>query len=89
MLHGTIRNDDFKRNTALQHCYFIVSNGCNIVKIKGGPGEHSIVIIRNPFTGLGHVIQQAVCLPFASIDCNRKTFTGPIITSVSGLADGF
>ena len=32
MLHGTIRNDDFYRNTALQHCCDIVSNGynCNI-----------------------------------------------------------
>ena len=29
MLHETIRNDDFKRNTALQHCCDIVSNGCN------------------------------------------------------------
>ena len=24
MLHETIRNDDFQRNTALQHCYDIV-----------------------------------------------------------------
>ena len=31
MLHETIRNDDFLRNTALQHCYDIVSNGYNIV----------------------------------------------------------
>ena len=67
----------------------LFSSVFEIERIKGGRGEHSIVIIRNPFTGLGHVIQQAVCLPFASIDCNRKTFTGPIITSVSGLADGF
>ena len=27
MLHETIRNDDFQRNTALQHCCDIVSNG--------------------------------------------------------------
>ena len=31
ILHETIRNDDFKRNTALQHCCDIVLNGCNIV----------------------------------------------------------
>ena len=31
MLDGTIRNNDFQRNTALQHCCDIVSNGCNIV----------------------------------------------------------
>ena len=30
MLHETIRNDDFLRNTALQHCCDIVSNGYNI-----------------------------------------------------------
>ena len=31
MLHETIRNDDFWCNTALQHCWDIVSNGYNIV----------------------------------------------------------
>ena len=31
MLHGTIRNDDFQRNTALQHCCDIEWNGCNVV----------------------------------------------------------
>ena len=31
MLHGTINNDDFQRNTALQHCCYIGLNGCNIV----------------------------------------------------------
>ena len=30
MLHGTIRSDDFERNTALQHCCDVVSNSCNI-----------------------------------------------------------
>ena len=30
MLNGTIRNNDFSRNTALQHCRDIVSNGYNI-----------------------------------------------------------
>ena len=33
MLHGTIRNDDFQSNAALQHCCDIVSNGCNIVPL--------------------------------------------------------
>ena len=31
MLHGTIRNDNFYRNTVLQHCYDIVWNIYNIV----------------------------------------------------------
>ena len=31
MYHETIRNDDVWRNTALQHCCEIVSNGYNIV----------------------------------------------------------
>ena len=31
MLHGTFRNDNFQRNTALQHCCYIASNGCNAV----------------------------------------------------------
>ena len=31
MLHGTIRNDDFYRNTVLQYCYDIVWNIYNIV----------------------------------------------------------
>ena len=31
MSHGTIRNDDFWCNTALQYCCDIVSNVCNIV----------------------------------------------------------
>ena len=31
MLHEMIRNGDFQRNTALQHCSNIVSNGHNIV----------------------------------------------------------
>ena len=30
MLHGTICNDDFSCNTALQHCCDIVSHSCNI-----------------------------------------------------------
>ena len=31
ILHETIRNDDFQRNAARQHCCDIVSNGDNIV----------------------------------------------------------
>ena len=31
MLRGTIRNDDFQRKAALQHCCDIISNGCSIV----------------------------------------------------------
>ena len=30
MFYGKIRNDGFKRNTALRHCCDIASNGCNI-----------------------------------------------------------
>ena len=33
MLHKTIRNDDFYRKTALQHCFDIVSDSYNIVPI--------------------------------------------------------
>ena len=33
MLNETIRNDDFYRNTTLQHCCDIVSNSYNIVPI--------------------------------------------------------
>ena len=31
MLHGMIRNNNFWRNTALQSCCGVVSNGCSIV----------------------------------------------------------
>ena len=31
VIHETIRNDDFQRNTVLQHCCDIVLNGYNIV----------------------------------------------------------
>ena len=31
VIHETIRNDDFQRNTALQHCCDIVLNGYYIV----------------------------------------------------------
>ena len=34
LLPGTIRNDDFNRNTALQHCCDIVLNGYNIAVFR-------------------------------------------------------
>ena len=34
MLPWTIRNDDFNRNTALQHCCDIVLNGYNIAVFR-------------------------------------------------------
>ena len=34
MLQDTIRKDDFYRNTALQHCCDIVSNGYNILALQ-------------------------------------------------------
>ena len=34
LIHETIRNDDFERNTALQHCCDIVSDGYNIAPVK-------------------------------------------------------
>ena len=34
MLPGTIRNDDFNRNTALQHCCDIVLNGYSIAVFR-------------------------------------------------------
>ena len=34
MLPGTIRNDDFNRTTALQHCCYIVLNGYNIAVFR-------------------------------------------------------
>ena len=41
MLHGTIRNDDFWRNTALQHCRDTVLNGYNI-----GPALQRCVALK-------------------------------------------
>ena len=40
MLHKTIRNDDFQRNTALQHYCDIVSNVYNIVPTL----QHCVVL---------------------------------------------
>ena len=44
MLHETIRNDDFQRNTALQLCCDIVSNSYNIVPTFQGCVALKIVV---------------------------------------------
>ena len=43
-LHGKIRNDDFQRNTSLQHCWDIVSNGLDIAPIFQRCVELKIVV---------------------------------------------
>ena len=48
MLHDTIRNDDFWRNTALQYCCDIVSNGYNIVPTLQLCVELKIVVANRP-----------------------------------------
>ena len=49
MLHETIRNDDdLERNTALQHCYGIVSNGSNIVPTLQRCVALKIVVANRP-----------------------------------------
>ena len=48
MLHETIRNDDFQRNTALQHCCDIVSNGYNIVTALQRCVALKIVVANRP-----------------------------------------
>ena len=48
MLHGTIDNDDFKRNATLQHCCDIVSNSCNIVPTLQGYVPLKTVIANRP-----------------------------------------
>ena len=48
MLHETIRKDDFERNTALQHCYDIVSNGSNIVPTLQRCVALKIVVANRP-----------------------------------------
>ena len=48
MLHETIRNDDFLRDTALQHCRDIVSNGYNIVTALQPCGALKIVFANRP-----------------------------------------
>ena len=48
MLHETIRNDDFSRNAARQHCYDIVSNGNNIVPTYQRCVALKIVVANRP-----------------------------------------
>ena len=48
MLHETIRNNDLERNTALQHCYDIVSNGSNIVPTLQRCVALKIVVANRP-----------------------------------------
>ena len=48
MLHETIRNSDFKRNTALQHCYDIDWNSCNIVPTLQRCVALKIVVTNRP-----------------------------------------
>ena len=47
MLNGTIRNDDFLHNTALQHCSDIVLNTCNIVSTLQPCVAPNIVVVAN------------------------------------------
>ena len=48
MLHETIRNDDFQRNTASQHCCDIVSNGYNIAPALQPCLALKIVVANRP-----------------------------------------
>ena len=48
MLHETIRNDDFLRNTALQHCYDIISNSYNIVPTLQRCVALQIIVANRP-----------------------------------------
>ena len=47
-LHGTIRNDDFYRNTTLQHCCGIVLNGYNNVPKLLRCVTLKIVVVNRP-----------------------------------------
>ena len=48
MLHGTICNNDFQRNTALRHCCNILLNGRNIVPILQRFVAQNIVVANRP-----------------------------------------
>ena len=48
MLHETVRNDDFRHNTALQHCCDIVLNACNIVPTLQRCVALKIVVANRP-----------------------------------------
>ena len=52
MLHEMIRNYDFWRNTALQHCCEIVSNSYNIVTLRCAKNRRCLlcnITLRNAF----------------------------------------
>ena len=48
MLQEKIRNDDFKRNTALQHCCDIVSNSYNTGPALLRCGGLKVVVANHP-----------------------------------------
>ena len=48
MFHETIRNDDFSRNTVLQYCCDIVSNGYNTVPALQRCVALKIVVAHRP-----------------------------------------
>ena len=48
MLHGTIRNDYFKRNTALQCCNIIGSTGNNVATILQSCVALKVVLANRP-----------------------------------------
>ena len=48
MLNGTIRNEDFSRNTELKHCCDIVSKGYNTVLVLQNCVELKIVVANRP-----------------------------------------
>ena len=48
VLHEMIRNDYFKRNTALHHCSDIVSNSYNVVPILRRCVALKIVVANRP-----------------------------------------
>ena len=67
MLHKTIRNDDFYRNTGLQHCCDIVSNSYNIVPIMRRCVALKIVFANRPVCRL-----RAVSLFSWSVEQNAR-----------------
>ena len=81
-LHETIRNDDFLRNTTLQHCCDIVSNGHNIVPTLQRCVVPKIVVAnRLVWTAPG--LQPLAFLPFSlpspsslrKLSCTKRTKT--------------
>ena len=48
MLHETTRNNDFLRNTAVQHCFNMVWNGYNTVSTEQHSDPLKIVVANRP-----------------------------------------